>query len=161
MAAMAEASGLSIPEAIIVGGYTDFLDVVSAAAGGAGFEDDCTAVITPDALSGGAGFLAQTWDMNASATPHVIMLDIHPDHGPRSLVFTTVGTLGQIGMKSRHDVPSRATSSAVHQRGHAQPRGSPLQYRIHQRLLADRRLIPERGAVPKLGYAPTIVSPSQ
>lgn len=98
MAAMAEASGLSIPEAIIVGGYTDFLDVVAAAAGNAGFEDDCTAVITPDALSAGAGFLAQTWDMNASATPHVIMLDIHPDHGPRSLVFTTVGTLGQIGM---------------------------------------------------------------
>ncbi len=98
MAAMAEASGLSIPEAIIVGGYTDFLDVVAAATGSAGFEDDCTAVIAPDDLSGGAGFLAQTWDMNASATPHVIMLDIDPEGGPRSLVFTTVGTLGQIGM---------------------------------------------------------------
>jgi isopenicillin-N N-acyltransferase-like protein len=98
MVALAEAAGLSIPEAIIVGGYTDFIDVVAAAAGGAAFEDDCTAVITPDALSGGAGFLAQTWDMNASATPHVIMLDIHPQSGPASLVFTTVGTLGQIGM---------------------------------------------------------------
>jgi isopenicillin-N N-acyltransferase-like protein len=98
MVAMAEAAGLSPAEAIIVGGYTDFLDVVASAAGSAGFEDDCTAVITPDPLSDGAGFLAQTWDMNASATPHVIMLDIDPDGGPRSLVFTTVGTLGQIGM---------------------------------------------------------------
>jgi isopenicillin-N N-acyltransferase-like protein len=98
MTALAEASGLSIPEAIIVGGYTDFLDVVSAAAGGATFEDDCTAVITPDTRSDGAGFLAQTWDMNASATPHVIMLDAAPFGHPRSLVFTTVGTLGQIGM---------------------------------------------------------------
>ncbi len=98
LVAMAGASGLSIAEAIIVGGYTDFLDVVAAATGSGAFEDDCTAVITPDRLSDGAGFLAQTWDMNASATPHVIMLDIHPDDSPRSLVFTTVGTLGQIGM---------------------------------------------------------------
>ncbi len=98
MSAMAEASGLSIPEAIIVGGYTDFLDVVAAAAGSAGYEDDCTAVIVPDDRADGAGFLAQTWDMNASATPHVIMLDAAPDRAPRALVFTTVGTLGQIGM---------------------------------------------------------------
>jgi isopenicillin-N N-acyltransferase-like protein len=98
MSALAEAAGLTLPEAIIVGGYTDFLDVVAAAAGSAPFEDDCTAVIAPDARSNGAGFLAQTWDMNASATPHVIMLDVIPDTGPRALVFTTVGTLGQIGM---------------------------------------------------------------
>lgn len=98
MAALADAVGITVPEAIIVGGYTDFIDVVAAAAGSAGYEDDCTAVITPDARSNGAGFLAQTWDMNASATPHVIMLDASPDGAPRSLIFTTVGTLGQIGM---------------------------------------------------------------
>ena len=98
MRAMADAAGLSVPEAIIVGGYTDFIDVVARAANGSQYEDDCTAVVVPDDLADGAGFLAQTWDMNASATPHVILMDIHPSDGPSSLVFTTVGTLGQIGM---------------------------------------------------------------
>ena len=98
MSAMAEAAGISVPEAIIVGGYTDFIDVVSAAGGTGAFEDDCTAVIVPDGRAEAGGFLAQTWDMNASATPHVIMLDVQPDSRPAALVFTTVGTLGQIGM---------------------------------------------------------------
>lgn len=99
MLALAHAADLSPAEAVIVGGYTDFIDAVSAmAAGASAHEDDCTAVIVPDGLADGAGFLAQTWDMHASATPHVIMLDVAPDHGPHSLVFTTVGTLGQIGM---------------------------------------------------------------
>lgn len=98
MSAMAEAAGITVAEAIIVGGYTDFIDVISAAASGAAFEDDCTAVIVPDHRAERGGFLAQTWDMNASATPHVIMLDVQPEDRPAALVFTTVGTLGQIGM---------------------------------------------------------------
>lgn len=98
MTAMAEAAGLTPAEAVIVGGYTDFIDAVRAEAAGSAHEDDCTAVIVPDHLAAGAGFLGQTWDMHASATPHVIMLDVSPATGPRSLVFTTVGTLGQIGM---------------------------------------------------------------
>ncbi len=98
MLAMASAAGLSPGEAVIVGGYTDFLDTVRAVAGAAPVENNCTSVIVPDALAGGAGFLAQTWDMNASATPHVVLFDIAPDDGPAALVFTTVGTLGQIGM---------------------------------------------------------------
>jgi len=65
---------------------------------GTAVEDTCTAVITPDDESEGSGFLAQTWDMHASATPHVFMLDVRPDDGPRAMVFTTHGTLGQIGM---------------------------------------------------------------
>ena len=98
MTAMATAAGLSPAEAVIVGGYTDFIDAVRAEATVSGHEDDCTAVIVPDRMADGAGFLAQTWDMHASATQHVIMLDVSPSVGPRSLVFTTVGTLGQIGM---------------------------------------------------------------
>lgn len=98
MIAMADASGISPAEAVIVGGYTDFIDAVRALASGKAVEDTCTAVITPDAQSDGDGFLAQTWDMNASATPHVFMLDVSPDRHPRSLVFTTHGTVGQIGM---------------------------------------------------------------
>ncbi|MCZ7534067.1 MAG: C45 family peptidase [Acidimicrobiia bacterium] len=98
MVAMADAAGISPGEAVIVGGYTDFIDTVRAVAKGTAVEDTCTSVITPDAKSGGNGFLAQTWDMNASATPHVFMLDVSPNNAPRALVFTTHGALGQIGM---------------------------------------------------------------
>jgi isopenicillin-N N-acyltransferase-like protein len=100
MAAMAEAAGISLEEAVIVGGYTDFIDTVRAYAGGSAFEDTCTAVMTTDAQSQRAGFLGQTWDMNASATPHVFMLDVTTNDDPRTLVFTTHGTLGQIGMNA-------------------------------------------------------------
>lgn len=98
MVALADAAGISPAEAIIVGGYTDFIDTVRAVAHGTAVEDNCTAMITPDARSGGHGFLAQTWDMHASATPHVFMLDVSPNDGPHALVFTTHGTVGQIGM---------------------------------------------------------------
>ncbi len=98
MVAMADAAHISPAEAIIVGGYTDFIDTVRAVAHGQALEDTCTAAITPDATSDGSGFLAQTWDMHASATPHVFMSDVTPAGAPRALVFTTHGTLGQIGM---------------------------------------------------------------
>ncbi|NHZ70058.1 MAG: hypothetical protein GWP18_00275 [Proteobacteria bacterium] len=98
MIAMAEAADISPAEAVIVGGYTDFIDTVRAVAGGTAYEDTCTAVMTPDASSDGSGFLAQTWDMHASATPHVFLLDVAVGDDPRALVFTTHGTLGQIGM---------------------------------------------------------------
>ncbi len=104
MVAMAEAAGISLPEAIVVGGFTDFVDVVRATAGSLGTsvvsEDDCTAVIVPDGRAGGAGFLAQTWDMHTSATDHVLMLRARPDGVPAARVFTTTGCLGQIGMNS-------------------------------------------------------------
>ncbi|MSQ02216.1 MAG: hypothetical protein EXR71_10055 [Myxococcales bacterium] len=97
--ALAEAAGVSVEAALIVGGFTDFVDVVRAE-GGPGFEeDDCTAVLVPPARTGGLGGLfAQTWDMHDSATPHVVMLDIRPEEGPACLVFSTVGCLGQIGV---------------------------------------------------------------
>ncbi len=98
MSAMADAAEITLAEAVIVGGYTDFIDTVRAVAGGTAVEDACTAVMVPDAAAGGAGFLAQTWDMHATATPRIVMLDVAPEDGPRSLIFTTVGTLGQIGM---------------------------------------------------------------
>ena len=104
MVAMADAAGISVAEAIVVGGFTDFVDTVRATLGGAPpasvVEDDCTAVIVPDGRAGGAGVLAQTWDMHASATDHVLALRIRPDDAPAARVFTTTGCLGQIGMNS-------------------------------------------------------------
>jgi isopenicillin-N N-acyltransferase-like protein len=102
MAAMAEAAGISAAEAVIVGGFTDFVDAVRARAQTAADappasaaleaeQDDCTAVLTQ-------ALLAQTWDMHDSATEHVVMLDV-ADALP-CLVFTTVGCLAQIGMNA-------------------------------------------------------------
>ncbi|MDH5292867.1 MAG: C45 family peptidase [Acidimicrobiia bacterium] len=98
MCAMAASAGISPAEAVVVGGYTDFIDTVRAHARRGPVEDNCTAVIVPDSRAAGAGFLAQTWDMHASATQHIVMLAVRPDTGPNSLVFTTVGAIGQIGM---------------------------------------------------------------
>ena len=102
MAAMASGAGITMAEAVVVGGFTDFVDTVRAEMGGDHpgevVEDDCTAFIVPDDQAGGAGLFGQTWDMHASATDYVILLRTRPDDGPRALVFTTTGCLGQIGM---------------------------------------------------------------
>ncbi|MBC8363846.1 MAG: hypothetical protein H8E59_02460 [Actinobacteria bacterium] len=102
MCGIAEGAGITLAEAIVVGGFTDFVDTVRAAVGGrhpAGVvEDDCTAFVVPDTRANGSGFSAQTWDMHDSATEHVVLLRITPDDGPAALVFSTTGCLGQIGM---------------------------------------------------------------
>ena len=104
MLAMAGAAGISPAEAVVGGGFTDFVDTVRAATGGphpvSVTEDDCTAFVVPDGRAGGAGFLGQTWDMHDAATDHVVLAWLRPDTGPDALVFTTVGCLGQIGMNS-------------------------------------------------------------
>lgn len=96
--ALAAAAGLSVAEAILVSGYTDVLDVVRSRDGGASVEDNCTAVMVPPSLSDEGALFSQTWDMNASATSHVIMLKLTPTGSARAMVFSTVGCVGQIGM---------------------------------------------------------------
>ena len=100
--AMAEGAGITPAEAIVVGGFTDFVDTVRAHLGGdhpdSVHEDDCTAFIVPDHRAGGRGIYAQTWDMHDSATDYVVLLRTRPTDGPAALVFTTTGCLGQIGM---------------------------------------------------------------
>lgn len=102
MFAMASAAGISPAEAVVVGGFTDFVDTVRSVLGGdhpqSVIEDDCTAFIVPDNRANGQGFFGQTWDMHDSATEHVVLFRVQPVDGPDALVFTTVGALGQIGM---------------------------------------------------------------
>ena len=98
MVATADAAGLTPAEMIVVGGFTDFNDVVRGSFGSAPVEDTCTAFIVPDDRADGAGFCGQTWDMHDSATEHIVMLDVAGGDDPRALVFTTVGCVGQIGM---------------------------------------------------------------
>ncbi len=105
MLAMAAAAGITPAEAVIVGGFTDFVDTVRAVVGGpmpeSVIEDDCTAMIVPNnRTADGAGIYGQTWDMHDDATDHVLLLRAHPDDAPASLVFTTTGCVGQIGMNS-------------------------------------------------------------
>lgn len=96
MVAMAQAAGISAAEAVVVGGFTDFVDAVRAMGGPAVEEDDCTAVVVP----GAPAWFAQTWDMHDSATEHVVLLGVRPDDGPVAEVFTTAGCVGQIGMNA-------------------------------------------------------------
>ena len=93
MLAMAEAAGISPQEAVAVGGFTDLVDVVRARVGEAPEEHNCTGIINPE-----GGFLAQTWDMHASAGEFVILLKVDPLMGLDAFVQTTAGCLGQIGM---------------------------------------------------------------
>ncbi|MGI9595821.1 MAG: C45 family autoproteolytic acyltransferase/hydrolase [Acidimicrobiales bacterium] len=102
MIGIATGAGITPAEAVVVGGFTDFVDTVRAVKGGPHpatvMEDDCTAVVVPDERADGAGFYAQTWDMHDTATKHVLLLRTRPDDGPAALVFTTTGCLGQLGM---------------------------------------------------------------
>jgi isopenicillin-N N-acyltransferase-like protein len=93
MLALAEAAGITPAEAVMVGGFTDLVDVVRGRVGVAPMENNCTAVINPE-----QGFLAQTWDMHASAGEFVFMLKIDPLMGPDVFVQTTAGCLGQMGI---------------------------------------------------------------
>lgn len=104
MLGIAEGAGITPAEAVVVGGFTDFVDTVRAVVGGTHpgtvIEDDCTAVVVPDHRADGAGFYAQTWDMHDTATDHVLLLRVVPDGAPPALVFTTTGCVGQIGMNA-------------------------------------------------------------
>ncbi len=90
---MAEASGVSVPELILLGGFTDMVDVLRLPS----IEDDCTAVLVPESHAD-AAYLAQTWDMHDTAGPYIVMCRIQPEEGPAALVYTTAGCVGQMGM---------------------------------------------------------------
>ncbi|MEM7331656.1 MAG: C45 family peptidase [Chloroflexota bacterium] len=102
---MSKATGLSLGELIIVGGFTDFVDTVYSEYRKQQEPvlerlpiDDCTAFIVPDSAADSAGFFGQTWDMHDTATEFVILLEVDTPEQPKSLVFTTTGCIGQIGM---------------------------------------------------------------
>ena len=105
--ALAEAGGIGVAEALVVGGFTDFVDTVYGTVGSAQGHtaaappeaDQCTAFLVPAERSAdGAAMLAQTWDMHAGAERHVLVLRGAPEDAPAFATFTTVGCLGMIGM---------------------------------------------------------------
>ena len=108
MRGMADATGLGVNELVIMNGFTDFVDIIAnpavlghARAGGVlpNEVSDCTAfVVAPPASATGHGYLGQTWDMHSTATPYVLMLDLHPQDSPALMTFTITGCVGMIGM---------------------------------------------------------------
>jgi isopenicillin-N N-acyltransferase-like protein len=100
---MAQVTGLSLEELLVVGGFTDFVDtlynVYPKAPTNVTPIDDCTAFLVPDAVTAdGLGFFGQTWDMHDTATEFVILLHVDDPDLPEAFVFTTAGCVGQIGM---------------------------------------------------------------
>ena len=103
---MADAAAVTTAELIIVNGFTDFVDTLYAVGRRDAPPwtdprpaDNCTAFMVPDGLTAaGSGFLGQTWDMHASATPYVILLRLRPPDAPAALLFTVTGCVGMIGM---------------------------------------------------------------
>ncbi len=103
---MSQATGVGLTELLILNGFTDFIDTIYKADGGAQpvgpahpAADDCTAfIVSPDATADGQGFYGQTWDMHATATPFVILLRGKPDAGLSFLTLTIMGCVGMIGM---------------------------------------------------------------
>lgn len=100
---MAAATGLSLAELLIVGGFTDFIDTVYAEGRAEGATasaaDDCTAVLVPaERARHGQALFGQTWDMHATAAEHVLLFRGRPTGAPEFLTFTSVGCTGMIGM---------------------------------------------------------------
>lgn len=100
---MAEVTGLSLGELIINNGFTDFIDVVYALGQDKKqpemVSDNCTAFLVSNELAAdGKGMYGQTWDMHATATPHVMLLRGKPENAPEFLSFTITGCVGMIGM---------------------------------------------------------------
>lgn len=100
--ALALGSGLSTAEALIVSGFTDFVDAAYRPTAPAPVAaDNCTAMLVPGPrASDGHGFFAQTWDMHESAAQHVVLIDGHPADNLPFFAFTSMGCLGMIGMNA-------------------------------------------------------------
>ncbi len=105
---IADATELTLAELVVNNGFTDFIDTIYnqgdirvPAATPSLVADNCTAFMLPPSRSAtGDAFFGQTWDMHASATPYVILLQGEPDDAPAFLTFTVTGCVGMIGMNS-------------------------------------------------------------
>lgn len=100
---MAYATGLGIAELIILNGFTDFVDALYAEYSiqrqPATHGNDCTAfMVGKRQTRNGRALFGQTWDMHASATPHVILIEGIPHGKPRYIAFSLTGCVGMIGM---------------------------------------------------------------
>lgn len=89
---IAAGSGRTPEEIIIVNHYTDMRDMGPLIAGA----EECTVVL---AESDEGSFLAQTWDMHASAKAYVLMFQVPEiDGSPAAWMLSITGCVGMAGM---------------------------------------------------------------
>jgi isopenicillin-N N-acyltransferase-like protein len=106
------ATGVGLPELLIMNGFTDFVDTVYNAPGVMPLEllnirqpavmgkgNECTTfMVGADRTTDGAALIGQTWDMHETATPYVALLRGMPNNAPRFLTLSLTGSMGMIGM---------------------------------------------------------------
>lgn len=93
---IAEGAGVTREELLIGNGYTDFVDLVRRQWPG---PSECTHfAVCPQACADGKLRVGQTWDMSASAFPHVVAFRRLPKDAPATLTVTTAGCLALIGL---------------------------------------------------------------
>ncbi|MBM3498474.1 MAG: hypothetical protein FJX74_07355 [Armatimonadetes bacterium] len=93
---IAEGAGLGREELLIGNGYTDFVDLVRRRSASV---SECTAfMVAGEATTAGSSLLGQTWDMSASAYPHVVAFRRAPRSAPASITLTTAGCLSLVGL---------------------------------------------------------------
>lgn len=94
---IADGAGIDPARLLIGNGFTDFKDVVVQRV--RADVTECTSLfVLPEATATGRSYAAQTWDMHASAEPFVLIVERHPDDGPKTLALTTAGCLSLIGV---------------------------------------------------------------
>lgn len=98
MQGVAEATGLSMPQLILLNGFTDVIDAVKGAGGG------CTAVgIPPNLSASGHALLAQTWDMRSGTEPFTRVVHRQPAAGAglaETISLQGTGTLAMIAVSA-------------------------------------------------------------
>jgi len=92
---IAEGAEVSLEELLIGNGYTDYRDVARQR-----FAGGCTSfAVSGRATKSKRAFIGQTWDMDASAEPFVVLFRRRPTGGPESLTMTTTGCLSLVGIQ--------------------------------------------------------------
>jgi isopenicillin-N N-acyltransferase-like protein len=108
---IAEGAGVTREELFIGNGYTDFVDLVRRQRPG---PSECTHfAVRAQACGDGKLRVGQTWDMAASAYPHVVAFRRLPKGAPATLTVTTAGCLALIGL-NEHGIAVGNTNLTPH-----------------------------------------------
>ncbi|MCC7442795.1 MAG: hypothetical protein IT285_14260 [Bdellovibrionales bacterium] len=92
---IAQGSGASIEDLVVLNNYTDFRDIHVPQSGGRGEEKGCSTLFVNTGLESVGG---QTWDMHGTAKLYVAVLEVPShDEAPEMLLFSLVGCVGLMG----------------------------------------------------------------
>ena len=89
---IAEGSGLTTNDIVILNNYTDFRDIELP-------DEGCSTIAFPGEKAMNAG---QTWDMHSSAKNYVSLIHCPLENDHEAIVFSLVGCVGMMGMTSKN-----------------------------------------------------------